>query len=213
MGFRILNKRPLKGHSWVDGRLTKTHVTSRPENNLVRSVVICVQMCSNKKQSSKGTLKNPKYKLHARRGKFTILFLTKLKKWTPLFRMPERRRKCRGTSNAMRYTNTHLHRQDSDAESCSARSRREETPGIERRAILADKKGKANKSVRVPKVDSSQEERTHPHEDRVADRGCHSWHQYNLVHTLLCRSSKATNFPSVKIARASRSEEILLAQR
>ena len=29
--FRILNKRPHQGHPWVDGRLTKTQVTSRPE--------------------------------------------------------------------------------------------------------------------------------------------------------------------------------------
>ena len=31
--FRILNKRPPQGYSWVGGRLTKTQVTSRPETN------------------------------------------------------------------------------------------------------------------------------------------------------------------------------------
>ena len=30
--FRILTMRPLQGYSWVDGRLTKTEVTSRPES-------------------------------------------------------------------------------------------------------------------------------------------------------------------------------------
>ena len=30
-GFRIPNKRPHQGYSWMDGTLTKTQVTSRPE--------------------------------------------------------------------------------------------------------------------------------------------------------------------------------------
>ena len=58
-------------------------------------------------------------------------------------------------SMLLRYTDTHLHCQDTDAVSCRVKSRREETPSIERRATLSDKNGKTNKSVQVPKVSSS----------------------------------------------------------
>ena len=41
----MLNKRPPQGYLWVDGGLTKTQATSRPETtDLARSVVIYVQM-------------------------------------------------------------------------------------------------------------------------------------------------------------------------
>ena len=49
-----------------------------------------------------------------------------------------------------------LTRQDTDAESCSVRRRRGETPSIERRATLSDNKRKEKSSVRVSKVHSSQ---------------------------------------------------------
>ena len=53
-------------------------------------------------------------------------------------------------------TNTHPNRQETKADSYTVNSRREETHSIERRATPSDKNGKANESVRVPNVESSQ---------------------------------------------------------
>ena len=88
-------------------------------------------------------------------------------------------------------------------ESCSVKRRRVETPCIERRASVSDKKRKANRSGRIPKVHSSQR--------AFADGGIHSWHHYNLVHTPV-PISKATKIPSVKTARGGRFDEILLQE-
>ena len=57
--FRILNKGPPQGDSRVDGRLTKTQVTSRPE--MIRPEVLSsMSKCAQQKQSSNEMLKNPK---------------------------------------------------------------------------------------------------------------------------------------------------------
>ena len=44
--FRILNKRPFEGYSWVGGRLTKTQVTSRRETISSEVWLQNVQMCA-----------------------------------------------------------------------------------------------------------------------------------------------------------------------
>ena len=57
--FRILNKSPFQGDSWVAGGLTKKQVTSRPE--MIRpGVVSSLSKCAQQKQSSNEILKNPK---------------------------------------------------------------------------------------------------------------------------------------------------------
>ena len=57
-----------------------------------------------------------------------------------------------------------------NTDSCSVKSRRRETPGIERRATLSDKEGKGNKSVRVPKVYSSQRAKSVAERSRCGSR-------------------------------------------
>ena len=63
-------------------------------------------------------------------GNYTTM---KLKNLTPLFRTLER---SWITSSAMRHTNTHRHHQDTDAESCSVKTRPGGDPGIERTATF-----------------------------------------------------------------------------
>ena len=46
--FRIPNKRPVKGYLWVDSRLTKTQVTSRPETTW-QEVWSSMSTCDQKK--------------------------------------------------------------------------------------------------------------------------------------------------------------------
>ena len=50
--FRILNNRPHQGYSWVDGGLTEAQVTSRPDNDLARCVVVYFQMCSTESKAA-----------------------------------------------------------------------------------------------------------------------------------------------------------------
>ena len=50
--FPFLNNRSPKGYSWEDGRLTKAQVTSRPENDLARCVVVYFQMCSTESKAA-----------------------------------------------------------------------------------------------------------------------------------------------------------------
>ena len=57
-----------------------------------------------------------------------------------------------GTSNIMRHTSTHCHRQYTDAERCSVESRWEPTLCNTRRATPSDEKRQANRSARVSKV-------------------------------------------------------------
>ena len=110
-----------------------------------------------------------------------------------------------GSSNAMRYTSTHHHRQDTDAESCSIKRRRTETSSIERRATLS----LTNRERQIQVFESPRcilyKGRNHSHEDHVADGGFHSWH-ITIWYTLTCRSAKPRTNRSVKIA----SEGIIL---
>ena len=101
------------------------HIESR--NDSARSAVIYVHMYSSESKAAIGMCINPKYKLHARRGTFTIFFMKKLKNLTSLFRTPGKVENSSGTSNAMCCKSTQLDRQDTDAESCSVKRRQWET--------------------------------------------------------------------------------------
>ena len=79
--FFMLNKGPPQGDAWVNGRLTRTQVTSSPETSRPE-VWSSMPKCAQRKHSSNGILKDPKYKLHARRGNVTMFLLTKLKNST-----------------------------------------------------------------------------------------------------------------------------------
>ena len=115
-------------------------------------------MFKKKKKSSHGTLINAEEKLHVRRGKCTIFHL---KEFDAIFENASKKLQipvepAMSCDTQVRYTSTQAHRKDTNAESCSVTSRREETPSIERTATLFDQKGKANKSVRAPNVYTSQ---------------------------------------------------------
>ena len=81
--IRILHKRPHQGCASVDGGLTKTQVTSRPETIWP---VMCSSMsrCAQKKAKQQCNIEKPKTQVSS-----SIFFLTKLKTLTPLFRTPE----------------------------------------------------------------------------------------------------------------------------
>ena len=64
--FHILNKRPPQGYSWVDGGWTITQVTSRPEKDLARSVVVYVLLSSKESKAALGYGKqNTENSLHS----------------------------------------------------------------------------------------------------------------------------------------------------
>ena len=122
--FRILNKRPYQDCSWVDGRIKPKHKSHRDQKRFGQK---CGYLCPNvfkRKQNSNGIWINPKYKLHARRGNFTICFLTTLKNLTPLFRTSERSWKFQWNQQCA--TRIRTSRQDTDAKSCSVKSVRSE---------------------------------------------------------------------------------------
>ena len=56
-----------------------------------------------------------------------------------------------GTSNAMRYTSTHPHRQDIDAESCGVKRRREETLAVSKVRLSLTKKERRKQKRSNPK--------------------------------------------------------------
>ena len=116
-----------------------------------------------------------------------------------------------GSSNAMRYTSTHHHRQDTDAESCSVKRRRIETSSNERRSTLS----LTNMERQIQMFESPRcilyKGRNHSHEDHVADGGFHSWHQYNLVHAHV-PISKATNNSITEGCEGRNNFEILLGK-
>ena len=56
--FRIVNNRPLQGYWWVDGRLTETQVTSRPET-ICPEVWSSVSKCGQKKAKQQLDIDNP----------------------------------------------------------------------------------------------------------------------------------------------------------
>ena len=99
------------------------------------------------------------------------------------------------TRHAMRHTRTHRHRQDTNAH-------------LSKRRLSLTERERQVKAFEYQKC-FLHTGRNHSHEYHVADRGYHSRYQNNLAHTLL-PTSKATNNPSVKIARRGRSDEILL---
>ena len=152
--FRILNKRPYQDCSWVDGRIKPKHKSHRDQKRVGQK---CGPLCPNvlkRKRIINVILINPKYKLHARKGKFTIFFLTTLKNLRPLFRTSERSWKFQWNQQCA--TRIRTSRQDTDAKSCSVKSGRSETRSTERRATLSDKKRKAEESARVSKVCSTK---------------------------------------------------------
>ena len=104
----------------------------------------------------------------------------------------ERNLRMQWNQRSMRYTSTRIPtHQDTDEESCSVKRRRGETLSIERHATLSDRKRRANKSVRIRKVYSSQRAKSFAWRSRCRSR-------------ISCRPvpiSKATKISSVKIAR------------
>ena len=75
-----------------------------------------------------------------------------------------------------------LRGQETDAESCGVKRRREKTPSIERHPLTKrERHVKAFESERC----ILHKERNCPHEDRVAELGFHSLHHSNLVHALV----------------------------
>ena len=125
--FPILNKRSPQGlllGGWKIDQDT-SHIATR--SHVASSVVINVQMCSKRKESSNGTWSNSTFKLHVRRGPTVHDIPTNLDNLAPLLRTPEEAGDSIGTSHAMRKTNSHPDRQGTDAESCSVKRRREKT--------------------------------------------------------------------------------------
>ena len=49
----------IQGHSWVDGRLTKKSSPIKIRNDLARSMVVDVQMCSEESEAAVGYVKTP----------------------------------------------------------------------------------------------------------------------------------------------------------
>ena len=98
-----------------------------------------------------------------------------------------------------------------NTDSCSVKSRRRETPSIERRATLSDEEGKGNKSVRVPKVYSSQRAKSVAERSRCGSR-ISLESSLQIVATFV-PISKATNILSLTIAWIGRLEENLVAKR
>ena len=74
--FRILNWRPFQSNSWVDGRLNKTQVTSRPGTSWPE-VWSSVSECAQKKARQQSVWKKRNTRVHVRRGMFTIFLPTK----------------------------------------------------------------------------------------------------------------------------------------
>ena len=157
----ILNERPLQGCSWVDVTLTKTRITSRPET----CCQTCGRPCPNvlkRKHSSNGTWINAKYKLLVRGGKFTRFFPTRLKNLTPLFRTSERSWRCQWNQQccALHKYASRLPRHRRTKLQCQKEGGRRPLLGNERRGTFSDEKRKANRSVRISKVYSSQRKRS-----------------------------------------------------
>ena len=112
--------------------------------------------CVRKKQSSTGILKNQKYKLRARGGQFSIFVLDEVEDFkNHSSERPKEVVNSSGISNAMRYTNTHPYRKDTETEGCSLKSRQGETSSTERISTLSDKR-KGTSSVGAQKVYYSQ---------------------------------------------------------
>ena len=103
------------------------------------------------------------------------------------------------TSNAMRYTCTHLHRQSTTAESCRVKRRREEMPCTEPKDTLSDEKGKRNKSVRVAEVYSSQGTELFAWISRCRSTMSLMASFFFLVHTIV-PTSNAMTIPAPKTA-------------
>ena len=110
----------------------------------------------------------------------------------------------------MRYTSTHPHRQGTNAESCSVKTKGGEPPALsEGRPSLTKEKGKLR--AFESQMCILRRRRNLSHEHHVADRGFHSWHHDNLACTPV-PISKATKIPSDKIASLARLEDISLQE-
>ena len=157
----------------------------------------CGQKCANvlkRKQSSNGISKNPKYKLH-RREKLTIFLLTKWKNLAPLFTAPERSWKFQRDEPC--------HSLHENASLPTQKVALSKVDGGKPSALSEGRLSVTKREWQVRAFESQtcilHQGRNQPHDDHVADREFHSWHHYNLVHTLvpIC---KATEIPPVKIA-------------
>ena len=191
--FRILNMRPHQGYSWVDGRLdqNKSHIETR--NNLARSVVIHVQMCSKERKAEMGHCKKNKIQAARQKSKIHDILPDGVEEFNTTIQNARKPLEIQVEPAMSRVKRKRIvTRQDTDAESCSVKSGRRETLGIERRVTLFDKAFDSQACI-------LHQGRNHSHAAHVADRGFHSWHHhYNLVYTLV-PVSKAMKFMQHKM--------------
>ena len=87
--FRILNKRPPQGCSWVDGRLTKTKVTSRP-GTISLEVWSSVSKCAQKKAKRQCGIDKPYFQAARQKMKIHDILLHEVEEVDAIIRKPQR---------------------------------------------------------------------------------------------------------------------------
>ena len=70
--FRILSRRPPQGCSWVDGRLTNTQVTSRPDT-IQQEALLSMSECAEKKAMQQWVIEKPKIQAARQKRKIHVV--------------------------------------------------------------------------------------------------------------------------------------------
>ena len=153
-------------------------------------------MCSKKKEEAKQRRESTS--CASQEELFWRFFPTKLKNLASLFRTPERRWRFQWNQQCH---DLHEYASPPPRQRCRKLQCQKSTVGGERPLALSD--GRLSLTTREKQAFECQmcilhKRRNFPHEDHGADRGFHSWHHHNLIHTLV-PISKATKNPSVKI--------------
>ena len=165
----------------MDGKLTKTHVTSRPET-IRPTAWSSMAKCNPKKAKPHGNIEKPTPAARQKR-KITIFLLTKLKNLTPLFRTPKKKLEIPVETAMPRVTRVRIPtaRRPRQNVAMSKESGRRPQALSEERLSLTDRE-RQNTAFESQRC-TLHKERNLAHEDHVADRRFHSWHHYNLVPT------------------------------
>ena len=188
---RILNKLPRNG---MDGGLTKTQVTSRSET-IWPDVWSSMSKCAQQKAQQQRNIDKNMLQAARQKRKIRDIFVDEIEEFDA-----ERSWRFQRNQQCHAFTRTHPLPPRHQRRTLQCQGRRKETPSTERRATFSDKKRKANKSVRIPKVKDVTEgdiirmEITLQVEDFI--------HGIIIIRsTLFVPVSKVTTAQSVKIAR------------
>ena len=195
--FRILSRCPLQGYSWVNGRWTKTQVTSRKETSWPK-VWSSMSQCA--QEEVKAAMENSPEK-QAARQKMEIHDSPpdEVEEFDAIIETARKKLEFPVEPVMPCVTLVRIYTAKAQTHKVAVSKEGGRRPlALSQRIPSLTRREREIKAFESPRC-ILHNGRNCSHEDHVADRRCHSWHLHFLVHTIV-PTSNAMTIPAAKTA-------------